>query len=274
MKSRIIMIVAGLVFSMGSYAFYYLFQSKNLETPLNNSSPCYSLVAFGFPEFKKAQNGNIYMCHKAYAFEYNKDLKLSMWVVEHLKPTSIYGQVERTDEFMPDPKIPLFFSAKLEDYRGSGYDRGHLAPAADFSKDIQAMGESFYLTNMAPQVGIGMNRGVWREIESQVRKWVMARGDLYIITGPVFMNGNSLGSIGKSNIPVPTHFYKVIIDKKSSQIMSFLVPNKDLRGQDVEDFIVSLSKIKQVTGLEFMPEAVDDRSKRYIINNIYKWEMN
>jgi endonuclease G len=92
---------------------------------------------------------------------------------------------KRKDNFRSDPKVKTG-SAALSDYKGSGYDRGHLAPAADFKWSATAMSESFYMSNMSPQVP-GFNRGIWKNIESTVRNWAVENDEIYIVTGPVLI---------------------------------------------------------------------------------------
>ena len=132
------------------------------------------------------------------------------------------------------------------------------------------MRESFYLSNMAPQVGVGMNRGVWKNIEVKVRQWANEKGSLFVITGPVFQNEKPLGFIGGNNIAIPTHFYKIILDRNRNQIISFVVPNQDVSNQPISNFVSSLRQVKQMTGLIFFPEFKSTSVPPYYIESDWR----
>ena len=136
--------------------------------------------------------------HSHYTLGYSEEHEQAEWVAYELLPSEIYGSVNRTDDFREDPKVSTG-SAALLDYRGSGYDRGLLAPAADFSKNGLAMSESFYLSNMSPQHP-SFNRGQWAALEKQVRRWVVDKGSLYVVTGAVLND-----PIGSNQVSVPSY---------------------------------------------------------------------
>ncbi|MDZ7792136.1 MAG: DNA/RNA non-specific endonuclease [Spirochaetia bacterium] len=124
------------------------------------------------------------MRHTGYTLSYSEEHEQAEWVAYKLTIEELQGDVERTDNFREDKKVDTE-TASLSDYRGSGYDRGHLAPAADFSWSEEAMSDTFYLSNMSPQKP-GFNRGIWRSLESQVREWAIRDKALLVVTGPVF----------------------------------------------------------------------------------------
>ena len=105
-------------------------------------------------------------------------------------------------------------SASLVDFRGSGYDRGHLAPAGDMGFSYEAMSESFYLSNMSPQKA-GFNRRIWRSLESRVRDWVVSNGSVHVITGGILPG--SYQDIGPNNVTVPEYYYKIILDDRGAK---------------------------------------------------------
>lgn len=123
-----------------------------------------------------------------------------------LTPELINGSQARTDDFRADPAVSTG-SASLDDYKGSGYDRGHLCPAADMALNKTSMSESFFLSNMSPQVA-GFNRGKWSSVEDQVRKWTLEFDGLDVATGPIFKD--NLGTIGTDKVTVPGYYYKVL----------------------------------------------------------------
>ena len=151
-------------------------------------------------------------------------------------------------------------SAELEDYHDSDYDRGHLCPAGDMSFSEIAMSETFYMSNMSPQIA-GCNRGMWLQLEDHVRSWANAFDSLYVITGGVLTSNN--GSIGINQVTVPKYYYKVILDYKQPEIkmIAFLIPNADVHGS-LESYAVTVDSVEQVTGIDFFPEVPDNIEKR------------
>jgi len=121
--------------------------------------------------------------HTYYTLAYSEENEQALWVYYQLTPEFINGTQSRTDDFRPDPLISTG-SATLADYSGSGYDRGHLCPAADMKLNKTSMSETFYLSNMSPQVA-GFNRGIWSTVEDQVRKWAIEFDGLDVATGPI-----------------------------------------------------------------------------------------
>lgn len=161
----------------------------------------------------------------------------------------------RSDEFAPDPLI--LNGPQLEDYRGSGYDRGHLAPAADMKWSRQAMTECFYLSNMVPQ-DRGNNGGIWNEIENTVRGFACAEGSVFVVTGPVTPDPPVL-SIGKGRVAVPTELWKVVYDETPPEKMiGFIVPNRNVKGKP-RDFACSVAEVERRTGLEFFKKLPADK---------------
>ena len=118
--------------------------------------------------------------HSAYILQYNEKYEHAEWVIYLLTQDRVADSFERTDNFRPDPKV-ITGSASLADYKGSGYDRGHLAPAADMKWSENVMSESFFMSNMSPQKP-GFNRGIWKSLESIVRTWAIENNEIYIVT--------------------------------------------------------------------------------------------
>jgi len=195
---------------------------------------------------------------EGYVLAQDARLKIPLWVQYELSREDLRGDVERSDDFRPDTSIPFGSRAELSDYRGSGFDRGHMAPAADMKRNQRTMSESFLLSNMSPQVGVGFNRDIWADLEAAVRGWVEQRGTLTIIMGPVFAVKEGMVTyrvIGGNYVAVPTHFYKIIVDAnnpKSIEALAFLIPNENLSGHHYSEFLVSIDEIEAATGLNFL----------------------
>jgi len=195
---------------------------------------------------------------EGYVLAQDGRLKIPLWVQYELTAENLTGAVERTEDFHPDASIPYGYRAELSDYSSSGYDRGHQAPAGDMTRSEQVMSESFLLSNMAPQIGIGFNRQIWKNLESAVRGWVEQRGSLTIITGPVFEIVNddvSYKVIGPHHVAVPTHFFKIVVDvndPRHPQAIAFLLPNDNLTGHQLTEYFVPIDSLETLTGLDFL----------------------
>lgn len=190
--------------------------------------------------------------HTHYIIGYSEDHEQSAWVAYELTPLELAGNVDRTDDFREDRKVTTL-SAGLIDYKGSGYDRGHLAPAADFSFDRLAMSESFYMSNMSPQHP-SFNRGAWSSLEKQVRAWVGLHGSMYVITGPVL--NNPLGHIGINQVSVPNSFFKIIYSATNGQVLGVVMPNE--KTSSYHSHLITIDEIEVLTGLNFLEELPDD----------------
>ncbi len=207
---------------------------------------CREYVKLGVPG-----NDGDQLCRKGYALAHNPETKTAFWVAEHLTREKASAVRARSNNFQPDPDLEEGDRAELADYSKSGFDRGHMAPAGDMRWDEQAMSESFYLSNMSPQVGVGMNRGIWKDLEEKVREWAIQRGELYIYTGPIY-EGGIAKTIGKNKVAVPTHFYKIVYDPAHVEAIAFIMLNQKLRTQDMATYIVTIRDVEAKTKLNFL----------------------
>lgn len=176
---------------------------------------------------QSAYADNEYIEHSAFHLSYNEAYEQANWVVYLLTRTRLEQEsVERTDYFRSDDAVSTV-SAKSDDYTGSGYDRGHLAPAAVMAFDEEAMKESFYMSNISPQKP-SFNRGGWRSLENLVREWAEVEDSLIVVTGPVF--NEEAERIGENQVLVPDAFFKVILDITQPEIktIAFLMPNEKI----------------------------------------------
>ena len=127
------------------------------------------------------------ICHAGQVVAFNPERNVSDWVAFSLRREDLLNLVvERKDRFHPDPKVPKQNQVVHDDYTQTGYDRGHLAPAASMKWSEEAMDDSFFMTNIAPQVGVGFNQHIWKVLERKMRQWACARGVLYVVTGPLY----------------------------------------------------------------------------------------
>jgi endonuclease G len=212
-------------------------------------------ILYGYPGTK----GTL-LYRKGYVLGHDNSKKVASWVSYHLIDIYLVKNVPRSDDFRPDPDLPKGQRSELSDYRNSGYDKGHLAPAEDMRRDRETESETFLLSNIAPQVGIGFNRAVWKELESKVRIWAKDRRNIYVITGPIY-DGLDQKTIGPNKVVVPTHFYKIVISStKTGQgldAIAFIIPNKENPNGILSQFITTIDEIENETGLDFLRELDD-----------------
>lgn len=208
-----------------------------------------------------------------YALGYSEKHEQARWVQYHISKSEVLNdRVDRTDNYRPDSAIKTD-SASLGDYKHSGYDRGHLAPAAAMNYSADAMSDSFYLSNMSPQKA-GFNRGIWRKTESLIRTWAVENKALYVVTGPVFQ-GN-MERIGSNDVTVPAGYFKAVLDASEPQIkaIGLVFPHKR-SSKPLRSFAVSIDKVEQITGLDFFSKIPDQKEKRLESNRNpgqWSWE--
>lgn len=194
------------------------------------------------------------VAHKAYTLEYSEEHEQPLWVAYLLTREYVNGTQPRTNDFREDTDIATV-SAQLEDYRRSGYSRGHLCPAGDMKWDYQAMSESFLMSNMSPQTS-AFNDGVWKRMEEQTRRWAQYYDSLYVVTGPVLQPG--LTTIGENKVSVPDYYYKIVYDPRRQEAICFLVAQDDAKGKILEDYITTIDEVESCTGLDFFPQLPDE----------------
>lgn len=192
--------------------------------------------------------------HPGFSLRYSERHEQAIWVAYMLTGEMTRPMVPRSNDFRIDPKVSTG-SATHTDYRGSGFDRGHLAPAGDMGWSAASMSASFFYSNMSPQRPSN-NRGVWKRLEEQVRRWALAYDTLYVVTGPLLHD--SLPCIGPSCVSVPEAYYKALLrhGHSGSEGIAFVVPNEGSR-EALTTFAISLDSLERLTGLDFFPLLPD-----------------
>lgn len=207
--------------------------------------------------FPTSSTGEI-IKHEFFALSYSEKHEQAEWAAYELTRENIMApNVKRTNNFRPDPNVRKA-SASDRDYRGSGYSRGHLVPAGDMAFSEEAMSQTFYMSNMSPQI-INFNGGAWRELEECVRDWAYKFKRVYVVTGPVLTRGIR-EQIGGNEVSVPDEFYKVILDLDEPEVkaIGFLMPN-ELSTKPLEEYITSVDEIEAITGIDFFSNLLDER---------------
>ena len=200
--------------------------------------------------------------HLAISLLYNEKHEQANWVAYELESNKLNGNFKRKNQFRIDPKV-LTISASPTDYKKSGYDRGHLAPAADMKWSRVAMEESFFMSNISPQTP-GFNRGIWKKLESVVRRWANDYEKIYIVTGPVLTK--EYLTIGANNVSVPDFFFKVIFDNQGleKKAIGFVLPNEKSR-KNLKDFSMNIDSVESITSIDFfhlLEDSFEDSLER------------
>lgn len=190
------------------------------------------------------------LCYDAFAVLHSGRTKTPIFAVEKLTVAQLADAAdeERTNKFFADARLPQTERATLEDYKGSGFDRGHMAPAADMPT-AQAMAQSFSLANVVPQARIN-NQRTWAEIEKSTRRYVMrAAGPVYVFTGPVFPRQRQPRTIG-DGVWVPSYLYKLVYDASTRRAWAYWVENTNEAKLAPP---ITYQELVDRTGIEFLP---------------------
>lgn len=194
-----------------------------------------------------------------YVASYNKTTLLPNWVAWHLTAERTEGSAKRSGvDFAEDTEVPEPRATDW-DYYNSGYDRGHMCPAADNKWSKKAMEESFLFTNMCPQNG-NLNRGDWNEMEMACRKWAKKYGDLYIVCGPILYKGKHK-TIGKNKVVVPEAFFKVVLRTGDNpQAIGFIYKNTS-GNRPKDSYVNTVDEVERITGIDFFSSLPDNVEK-------------
>lgn len=212
------------------------------------------------------------LVNRHYVIGYSYYFRQAKWALEIIDPDNL--GLTRLDNFRPDFRVPAMFRADLVDYRGSGFDRGHLVASANQRETELQNSETFLLSNMSPQAS-QFNRGIWKELETEVRRLDAKERILetYVICGPVFYFDQPVQSIGTNDnnevsIPIPNAYFKSVLaenDRGTLNMWSFLLPNEPT-AEPIESFRVPTTKIEQYTGIELwnrlQGRKIDSEKKR------------
>ena len=214
-------------------------------------------------------SGEEVVMHAAMALVYSEKDEQAKWVAHIITPDVSSGLVGRSNDFRPDSLVKTgsaveedyFIKEPLSDgtfkYDGFGFDRGHLAPSADFRWSAKALSESFYYSNMSPQRP-EFNRVSWAKLEDLFRSYVdKNKTELYVVTGPLLRDGLPKVERAKNKPTIPVYYFKVVVDKANKRAIGFLMPNKLCEGP-TESYSVSIDSIETLTGINFFAALPDD----------------
>ena len=216
-------------------------------------------ISFASPIDFSPRPANHIVRHTYYTLSYNENYEQANWVYYTLTDSMVLKSgEERSNSFKMD-KLVVTISAKSSDYTKSGYDRGHLCPAGDMGFNRNAMQESFLMSNISPQVP-DFNRGIWKELETQVREWAKKERQLYVVTGPVFKDNK--GSIGKEEVEVPGYFFKILYDPTDEpKLIAFVLPNEK-SDRPLTDYTIAVDEAEKLTGFDFFSQLPDNQENK------------
>ncbi|RZG86545.1 DNA/RNA non-specific endonuclease [Acinetobacter sp. WCHAc060033] len=264
MKNSIVKIVLGVV-ATGSFAIAFGQEKISQLIPFtqgsSNNSECLNQFYRDEPPIltKDSLKKNSYpLCFNGFNVMYSGVSKTPLWTAEYLSPSRLSQKIKREDNFHEEERVSSNHRALLSDYRGSGYDRGHMSPNADMSNTASQF-DSFSLANMVPQAPKN-NQQVWRELEEATRAMVTKqKKDVYVVTGPVF-SGKKLKTIGNGVI-VPTAVFKAIYIPKHGIIGAYYAPNDN----SLKVKVVSVCYLEEQLGINLFPQLTEEQKR-----NTYK----
>lgn len=234
------------------------FTLAQYSTPSYNEKTVHHAAPIAHLEIPKTSSNEKIISHAGYSFVYSEAHEQANWIAYELTKEETVRLFKRSNKFKPDPMVTTG-TATDSDYKKSGYDRGHLAPAADMGWSAQAMTESFYYSNMSPQTP-GFNRGIWKKLEELIRSWAAEYHAVYIVTGPILTDG--LPTIGNHKVSVPKYYYKIILEYNDvgKKGIGFIFPNESSK-EPLQHFAVTIDEVEHVTGIDFFPALPDEQEK-------------
>lgn len=265
----IIALIALIPIVYGVYLYCQQIRSSQKDEPKTNTSlQVLSSKELAIPISMTPQQEQI-IRHTGYTVSYNKELKLPNWVSYELTREETKGKEKRNNRFIADPLVKGIIATNA-DYARSGYDKGHMAPAADMKWSPQAMKESFYFSNMCPQHP-QLNRRGWKNLEEKIRDWAIADSAIIIICGPIITKQPK--TIGKNKVAVPQQYFKVILSPfvRPMRAIGFLFNNRQAL-EPLSTYAVTVDSIERLTNMDFFASLPDEiENKIEAEKNYFQW---
>ncbi|WP_336535178.1 DNA/RNA non-specific endonuclease [Bacteroides acidifaciens] len=265
----IIALIALIPIIYGVYLYCQQIRSSQKDEPKTNTSlQVLSSKELAIPISMTPQQEQI-IRHTGYTVSYNKELKLPNWVSYELTREETKGKEKRNNRFIADPLVKGIIATNA-DYARSGYDKGHMAPAADMKWSPQAMKESFYFSNMCPQHP-QLNRRGWKNLEEKIRDWAIADSAIIIICGPIITKQPK--TIGKNKVAVPQQYFKVILSPfvRPMRAIGFLFNNRQAL-EPLSTYAVTVDSIERLTNMDFFASLPDEiENKIEAEKNYFQW---
>lgn len=194
--------------------------------------------------------------HTYYQICYSEKHKQALWTFHELTRKSINGPAKRRNNYRRDPNVVL--PVLRDDYKKSGYDRGHLVPAGDMKLNNTAMSETFYMTNMSPQKP-DLNRKIWNRLEGEMRKLVKKYGNAWVVTAPILRG--KLRTL-KSGVSIPKQYYKIIYIPSTQIMKAYLFENRGYGNTSLSSQQVTVDSIEKLTEIDMFSQLEDSLEDR------------
>lgn len=239
-----IVIVFALIFLLGRFIYNDLYPTPKIEVQAN-----------GLTDVKlPAEMKNVVCQYSGFTSYFNPDTHIPNCVAYEIIESETTGDEPRKKSFEADHTIDG--CAESSDYRNSGYDRGHMAPAADMKWSKEAMEESFLMTNICPQVK-SLNSGIWHRLEQRVREWAARDSSIIVVCGPIFTPGKPVEQIGEIGVAVPHRFFKALYAPGRNIGIAFIFDNDKVKGE-LRKYAVTIDSVERETGLDLFYNLPDD----------------
>ncbi|PQV51266.1 endonuclease G [Jejuia pallidilutea] len=264
MKRRTWFTIIAIAIIIGVYVYeYVLVEAEQAEIVLEGKEAKANTNAFFLP----TSTTNQIIHHNGYSLSYSEPHEQAEWVAYELKKSHLSNTNHKRPYFEIDKAVKTG-AASWRNYKNSGYDRGHLCPAADRRYTKAAHDETFLTSNISPQ-DHQFNAGIWNTLEQKVRYWARKYNGVFVVTGGVL--SGRMKTIGREGVSVPNYFYKVLIDSNSgkTKMIAFLMPHKD-SSKPLYEFVVSVDEVEALTGIDFFPELADELENKLEASRSYK----
>ena len=239
-----IVIVFALIFLLGRFIYNDLYPAPKIE-----------IQAQGLTDVKLPSGMKNVVCqYSGFTSYFNPDTHIPNCVAYEIIESETTGDEPRKKSFEADHTIDG--CAESSDYRNSGYDRGHMAPAADMKWSKEAMEESFLMTNICPQVK-SLNSGIWHRLEQRVREWAARDSSIIVVCGPIFTPGKPVEQIGEIGVAVPHRFFKALYAPGRNIGIAFIFDNDKVKGE-LRKYAVTIDSVERETGLDLFYNLPDD----------------
>lgn len=254
---------------LGVYAYEFYFDKKEETQTITEGAKAKTNTNEYF--LPTSTTGQI-VHHQGYSLSYSEPHEQAEWVAYELKKTHL-SSTNFDRPFFEIDKAVKTGAANWRNFKNSGYDRGHLCPAADRLYSKSAHDETFLTSNISPQTH-DFNSGIWNTLEQKVRFWANNYGGVFVVTGGILENG--LSTIGREQVSVPKRFYKIILDNNAgkNKVIAFLMPHQD-SNKPLYEFVTSVDSIEKLTGIDFFPNLDDIIENKIEASSSYKdWSFN
>lgn len=264
MKKRTLYSIVAALLALGIYAYEFFLDKTEQSKIISEGQEVKARTNTYF--LPSSTTGQV-VHHNGYSLSYSEAHEQAEWVAYELKKSHLSSTNYKRPYFEIDQAIKTG-AAHWRNYKNSGYDRGHLCPAADRRYTKEAHDETFLTSNISPQQH-QFNSGIWNKLEQKIRYWANKYDGVYVVTGGVLKG--KLKTIGDEQVAVPNQFYKVLIDNNNGtpKMIAFLLPHEE-SDKPLYEFVVSVDEVEAITGIDFFPQLEDSIENKLEASSSYK----